>query len=231
MLYDMDDISNGASSPLYPFFGNTSPSNFLRRSQATSHIPMFNLLPIERIIISDLSFPQNPMLMKSYKVTHILQVAHGPILEPPTPNKNRQKILVSDRTNDGPFNLARQLPRAISIMHQALSSSPDAILLIHCTGKFNSQCSCSTSIAAAYEMSGNTIPIQRGPDEALQYIRHSAPSLPYPSDIFLEELYRFARETLGQKVSNPPRKPAKGLPSPTRTSHFVNAFRPVNQKQ
>ncbi|KAF9550757.1 hypothetical protein CPC08DRAFT_715218 [Agrocybe pediades] len=229
MLYEVDDIlSVSARSPVIR--EPVSP-RFSGTRYAIPRQPKFNVLSIERMIVSDLAFSEDARLLKTFKVTHILQVAHGPTLDIGPPDIPSLKILISDQSNEGPFNLAHILPHAINKMHRALSSRPDAVLLIHCIGKHNATCSCSTSLAVAYEMSGRTMPLQREPLDALRHLRRSAPSLPNPSEIFMDELYRFARETLGQEVTNPQHEHVIRSPpaSPTKTSHFVNAFLPIKQ--
>jgi atypical dual specificity phosphatase len=166
------------SNPISPIPHASSSSAHPRVRDATRGAS--EILP--RLYISDLSFAENPACLSSYGITHILSTLpdniHIPPLHPP-PHRLQIKI------EDFPFaELAAHLPTTTAWIRDAIMSSPDARVLVHC-GEGISR---SVSVVAAFLMAsyGWT------PVEALQYIK-SKRRVANPNFGFVQQLGEYAR--------------------------------------
>lgn len=134
------------------------------------------------LYISDLSFAENPANLSSYRITHVLSTLpdkiHIPSVHPP-PSRLQIKV------EDFPFaELAAHLPTTTAWIRDALKSSPNARVLVHC-GEGISR---SVSVVAAFLIAtyGWT------PVEALQYIK-SKRKVANPNFGFVQQLGEYAR--------------------------------------
>lgn len=134
------------------------------------------------LYISDLSFAENPASLSSYRITHVLSTLpdkiHIPSVHPP-PSRLQIKV------EDFPFaELAAHLPTTTAWIRDALKSSPNARVLVHC-GEGISR---SVSVVAAFLIAtyGWT------PVEALQYIK-SKRKVANPNFGFVQQLGEYAR--------------------------------------
>jgi atypical dual specificity phosphatase len=143
---------------------------------------------LPRLYISDLSFAENPASLSSYGITHVLSTLsdniHIPTVHPP-PKRLQIKI------EDFPFaELAAHLPTTTAWIRDAIKSSPDARVLVHC-GEGISR---SVSVVAAFLIAtyGWT------PVEALQYIK-SKRRVADPNFGFVQQLGEYARSLPSRK--------------------------------
>jgi atypical dual specificity phosphatase len=172
------------SAPLRPSLSTPIPPNPYASSSAhrvhSAARAASEILP--RLYISDLSFAENPACLSSYGITHVLSTLpdniHIPPLHPP-PKCLQIKI------EDFPFaELAAHLPTTTAWIRDAILSSPDARVLVHC-GEGISR---SVSVVAAFLMAsyGWT------PVEALQYIK-SKRRVANPNFGFVQQLGEYGR--------------------------------------
>jgi atypical dual specificity phosphatase len=149
-----------------------------------------------RLYISDLAFAENPSLLSSYRITHILSTLPDNIFCPPPTLLPVQPTRLQIRVDDLPFaELAAHLPRTTAWIRDALSGSPDARVLVHC-GEGISR---SVSVVAAYLMAQyNWTPM-----EAVSYVK-SKRRVAEPNFGFIQQLHEYARDGLGRtNVGNP----------------------------
>jgi atypical dual specificity phosphatase len=168
------------SSPISPTpYSSTScasTSNGLREAARGAS----EILP--RLYISDLSFAENPASLSSYGITHVLSTLPDNIYHPPMhPPPVRLQINVEDF----PFaELAAHLPTTTAWIRDAIKSSPDARVLVHC-GEGISR---SVSVVAAFLIAT----YDWTPVEALQYIK-SKRRVANPNFGFVQQLGEYAR--------------------------------------
>lgn len=177
--------SNPMTSP--PSASPFSPSYHTRPAKNISEI-------IPRLYISDLAFAENPALLTSYRITHILSTLSDTIFRPPPSLLPMQPMRMQVRIDDLPFaELAGHLPSTTSFIMDALRN-PEARILVHCAEGVSR----SVSVVAAYLMA------QFGwtPIEALQYIR-SKRRVANPNFGFIQQLHEYSRNSLGRAIADP----------------------------
>ncbi|KAF9555823.1 phosphatases II [Agrocybe pediades] len=150
---------------------------------------------IPRLYISDLAFAENPALLMSYRITHILSTMPDTIFRPPPSLLPVQPIRMQIRVDDLPFaELAEHLPHTTEFIRAALDSHPEARILVHCAEGVSR----SVSVVAAYLMAqfGYT------PIEALAYIKGRR-RVANPNFGFVKQLHEYARNALGRPIPDP----------------------------
>jgi predicted protein tyrosine phosphatase len=184
------------SAPLRPSLSNPiSPASYASSSYAPPSCDSRHrdaargaseILP--RLYISDLSFAENPASLSAYGITHVLSTLsdtiHIPTVHPP-PKRLQIKV------EDFPFaELAAHLPTTTAWIRDAIKSSPDARVLVHC-GEGISR---SVSVVAAFLVAtyGWT------PVEALQYIKTKR-RVADPNFGFVQQLGEYARSLPSRK--------------------------------
>jgi len=168
-------------------------------SHTTSHSRNVNeILP--RLYISDLIFAENPALLSSHRITHILSTLPDPIFRPPPSLLPNQPVRMQIYLEDSPFaELAAHLPRTTSFIRDSLASNPDARVLVHCVEGVSR----SVSVVAAYLIAECGF----SPKDAVDYIK-AIRAVANPNFGFVQQLSEYARESLSH--SKPIRSP---LPS------------------
>jgi len=147
---------------------------------------------IPRLYISDLTFAEDPTSLSSYRITHILTVMSGRISHPLLPI---QPMRMHVRVEDMPFaELAAHLPTTTAFIRDALNSSPEARVLVHC-GEGISR---SVSVVAAYLMAQ----YGWGRDDAVNYIKTKR-RVANPNFGFMNQLQEYAEKSLGRQVAHP----------------------------
>ncbi|KAF5323859.1 hypothetical protein D9611_008390 [Ephemerocybe angulata] len=150
---------------------------------------------VPRVYISDLAFAENPALLSSYRITHVLSTLPDTIFCPPPSLLPRQPVRLQIRVDDLPFaELAAHLPATTAFIRDALAASPDARVLVHC-GEGISR---SVSVVAAYLMAQ----YGWGPTEAVGYIK-SKRRIAEPNFGFVQQLHEYARDSLGRVCPTP----------------------------
>ncbi|KAF8902808.1 protein-tyrosine phosphatase-like protein [Gymnopilus junonius] len=150
---------------------------------------------IPRLYISDLAFAENPALLSAYRITHILSTMSENIFRPPPSLLAVQPVRLQVRVEDLPFaELAGHLPTTTAFIRDALASSPEARVLVHCAEGISR----SVSAVAAYLMAA----YNWSPTEALQYIK-SKRIQANPNFGFVQQLHEYARDSLGRAIANP----------------------------
>ena len=150
---------------------------------------------LPRLFISDLTFAENPALLSSYRITHILSVMPDSIFRPPPSVLPVQPARLQIRVEDLPFaELAAHLPTTTSWIWNALSSSSEARVLVHC-GEGVSR---SVSVVAAYLMASQGWP----PMQAIDYIK-SKRRIANPNFGFIQQLHEYSRNSLGRMIATP----------------------------
>ena len=148
---------------------------------------------IPRLYISDLTFAENAASLSFYRITHILTVMPDRVCQPPLPI---QPMRMQVRVEDMPFaELAAHLPSTTAFIRDALNSSPEARVLVHC-GEGISR---SVSVVAAFLMGQ----YGWGRDEAVNYIK-SKRRVANPNFGFMTQLQEYAEKSLGRGVVHPP---------------------------
>jgi len=176
-------MGSGPTSAGPPSANPFSPTPHVQNVRNVSEI-------IPRLYISDLAFAENPALLSSYRITHILSTLPDTIFCPPATILPRQPTRLQIRVDDLPFaELVAHLPATTSFIRDALSSSSDARVLVHC-GEGISR---SVSVVAAYLMA------QYGwsPNEAVQFIKGKR-RVAEPNFGFVQQLHEYARDVLGR---------------------------------
>jgi len=147
------------------------------------------------LYISDLAFAENPALLSSYRITHILSVMPDSIFRPPPSLLPAQPARLQIRVEDLPFaELAAHLPTTTSWIWNALSSSSEARVLVHC-GEGVSR---SVSVVAAYLMASQGWP----PMQSIDYIK-SKRRIANPNFGFIQQLHEYSRNSLGRMIATP----------------------------
>ena len=171
--------SSSYASATYP-----SASSDLRLRDATRGAS--EILP--RLYISDLSFAENPTSLSSYAITHVLSTLPDNIYLPPMhPPLARLQI----NLEDFPFEeLVAHLPATTAWIRDAIKSSPDARVLVHCVEGVSR----SVSVVAAFLIAtyGWT------PVEALQFIK-SKRRVANPNFGFVQQLGEYAKSLSSRK--------------------------------
>lgn len=176
---------NAATSITIP--SSTSP--FSPPSGSTHHgRPASNVTEIlPRLFISDLSFAENPALLSSYRITHILSVMHDSVYRPPLPI---QPARLQIRVEDLPFaELAAHLPNTTSWIWNALASSSEVRVLVHCAEGVSR----SVSVVAAYLMASHGW----APMQAIEFIKNKR-RIANPNFGFVQQLQEYSRNSLGR---------------------------------
>jgi len=193
-------LNNGLWAPPNPI---TVPASALPFSTTTSNHgrpPTSNVTEIVPcLFISDLAFAENPALLSSYRITHILSVMPDSIFRPPPSILPTQPARLQIRVEDLPFaELAAHLPTTTSWIWNALSSnnsnSEQARVLVHC-GEGVSR---SVSVVAAYLMASQGWP----PMQAIEYIK-SKRRIANPNFGFIQQLHEYSRNSLGRMIATP----------------------------
>ena len=177
-------LSIAAPTSANPF----SPTPYTHNARNVSEI-------VPRLYISDLAFAENPSLLSSYRITHVLSTLPDTIFCPPPTLLPAQPTRLQVRVDDLPFaELAAHLPTTTAFIREALSSSDSTRVLVHC-GEGISR---SVSVVAAYLMAayGWT------PMEAIQYVK-SKRRVAEPNFGFVRQLHEYARESLGRSCQDP----------------------------
>jgi len=159
---------------------------------------------IPRLYISDLSFAENPALLSSKRITHILSTLPDPIFCPPPSLLPNQPIRMQINLEDSPFaELAAHLPRTTSFIRDSLASHPEARVLVHCVEGVSR----SVSVVAAYLIAECGF----SPNDAVEYIK-ARRVVADPNFGFVQQLSEYAREALSH--SKPIRSPLPSYPAP-----------------
>ncbi|KAF9061380.1 protein-tyrosine phosphatase-like protein, partial [Rhodocollybia butyracea] len=146
---------------------------------------------IPRVYISDLSFAENPSLLGTYQITHILSILPETVCIP----HNLHAILgytparLQINVEDLPFSeLAAHLPTTTAFIRDALRGNPEARVLVHCVEGISR----SASVVAAFLMA------QYGwtPREAVGYVKEKR-KIANPNFGFVKQLYEYGRDVLG----------------------------------
>jgi atypical dual specificity phosphatase len=132
-----------------------SPGGYSPSPAPPSHTPRYpatstysEILP--RLYISDLGVAENPQLLASLGITHVLSILRGFVdlrttTSHITPTIKHTQIPLDDL----PFaELAAVLPSTTAFIHNALESSPHAKVLVHCVQGVSR----SASVVSAYLM-------------------------------------------------------------------------------
>ncbi|KAJ3782851.1 protein-tyrosine phosphatase-like protein [Lentinula aff. detonsa] len=160
----------------------------------TSRYPASEIIP--RLFISDLSFAENPTLLRTYHITHILSVLPETLSLPPDVELRAIlgympiRLHIRD-VEDFPFaELAVHLPTTTGFIQTAFRASPDSRVLVHCAEGISR----SVSVVAAFLMA------QYGwtPKEAVGYIKEKR-KIANPNFGFVKQLYEYGREGLGRR--------------------------------
>ncbi|KAF9462746.1 phosphotyrosine protein [Collybia nuda] len=162
-------------APPYPSSLSAHPA---RTSRGASEI-------LPQLFISDLSFAENPACLASYGITHILSALPDRILVPSEAQLYPQPRRLQIRVEDSPFaELAAHLPMATAWIRDALRTSPNARVLVHCVEGVSR----SVSVVAAFLIA------QYGwtPAEAVQYIK-SKRRVADPNFGFVQQLGEYRR--------------------------------------
>ncbi|CAA7271144.1 unnamed protein product [Cyclocybe aegerita] len=187
--------SNPTASP--PSASPFSPSHHQRPARNVSEI-------IPRLYISDLAFAESPALLSSYRITHILSTLPDTIFRPPPSLLPMQPVRMQIRVEDLPFaELAAHLPTTTAFIRDALASSPETRVLVHCAEGVSR----SVSVVAAFLMAH----YGWSPNDALNYIK-SKRRVADPNFGFIQQLHEYARDSLGRTISNP--TPPFSMPPP-----------------
>lgn len=184
---------NPATSISIPSSSSSSP--FTPNSAAAAHHgrPASNVTEIlPRLFISDLAFAENPALLSSYRITHILSVMPDSIYRPSLPI---QPARLQIRLEDLPFaELAAHLPKTTSWIWNALASSSEVRVLVHCAEGVSR----SVSVVAAYLMASQGWP----PMQAVDFIKNKR-RIANPNFGFIQQLHEYARNSLGRMIATP----------------------------
>ena len=180
-------------TPANPITAPASASPFSPTHHGRPASNVTEILP--RLYISDLVFAENPALLSSYRITHILSVMPDSIFRPPSSILPLQPARLQIRVEDLPFaELAAHLPTTTSWIWNALSSSPEARVLVHC-GEGVSR---SVSVVAAFLMASQGLP----PMQAIDYIK-SKRRIANPNFGFIQQLHEYSRNSLGRMIATP----------------------------
>lgn len=180
-------------TPANPITASTSASPFSPTHHGRPASNVTEILP--RLYISDLVFAENPALLSSYRITHILSVMPDSVFRPPSSILPVQPARLQIRVEDLPFaELAAHLPTTTSWIWNALSSSSEARVLVHC-GEGVSR---SVSVVAAFLMASQGWP----PMQAIDYIK-SKRRIANPNFGFVQQLHEYSRNSLGRMIATP----------------------------
>jgi len=164
-------------------------------AKITSRIPHINANPCStplsptaqmseiapRIYVSDLSSAEDSVLLGAHGITHILSAM--PLTRTPVAHISRDRMVVP--LQDTPFaELAGHLPSTTAFIKQALGSSPNARVLVHCA----MGASRSVSVAAAYLIASCGM----SSAEAVAHVK-SRRAVAAPNWGFLMQLEEYAR--------------------------------------
>jgi protein-tyrosine phosphatase len=174
----------------------TIPSSPLPFSSTHHARPASNVTEIlPRLFISDLSFAENPALLSSYRITHILSVMPDSIYRPPSSVLPVQPARLQIRVEDLPFaELAAHLPNTTSWIWNALSSSSEVRVLVHCAEGVSR----SVSVVAAYLMASQGW----APMQAIEFIKNKR-RIANPNFGFIQQLHEYSRNSLGRMIATP----------------------------
>ncbi|KAF8967341.1 protein-tyrosine phosphatase-like protein [Flammula alnicola] len=193
----------GGSSHAHQHHWTLTPSNPVASPPSASPFsPSYHAQParnvteiVPRLFISDLAFAESPALLSSYKITHILSTLPDTIFRPPPSLLPVQPVRMQVRIEDLPFaELAAHLPSTTAFIHNALASSPEARVLVHCAEGISR----SVSVVAAFLMAH----YGWSPLEAVHYIK-SKRRIANPNFGFVQQLHEYARDSLGRTIANP----------------------------
>ncbi|KAJ3930842.1 MAG: protein-tyrosine phosphatase-like protein [Lentinula lateritia] len=151
---------------------------------------------IPRLYISDLSFAENPALLRTYHITHILSILPESLSLPPDAELRLilgytpVRLQIRD-VEDFPFaELAAHLPTTTGFIQTAFKANPESRVLVHCVEGISR----SVSVVAAFLMA------QYGwtPMEAVGYVKEKR-KIANPNFGFVKQLYEYGREALGKR--------------------------------
>jgi hypothetical protein len=98
---------------------------------------------IPRLFISDLASAEDPRMLRRYRITHVVTAMRGFAAVPDYIVQHHVPL------DDHPFaEIASYLPHTSDWIHRALSSSPNACVLVHCAEGISR----SVSVVCAYLM-------------------------------------------------------------------------------
>lgn len=172
-----------------------SPGGFSSSSSTPSHTPSHTPTPshqpqrypssstyseiLPRLYISDLGVPENPQLLTSLGITHILSIMRGFVDLRSTPHITHTQIPLDDL----PFaELVDILPSTTSFIHNALESSQQVKVLVHCVQGVSR----SASVVCAYLMWRYGWSVK----ESVGYVKRKR-QIAEPSCGFLEQLREY----------------------------------------
>ncbi|KAI0332523.1 phosphatases II [Cubamyces sp. BRFM 1775] len=161
-------------------YANAPPTPSILHTQPPTEI-------VPRVYVGDLAAAENPQVLATLGVTHVLSAMCGHVALPPStalphlgPHRTLQRLQLP--LQDSPFSeLAAFLPRATAWIGAALRD-PSARVLIHCAQGVSR----SASVAAAFLIShyGCT------PDQAVQLVQAKRPCA-QPNPGFVSQLGEF----------------------------------------
>ena len=141
---------------------------------------------IPRLYISDLAFAENPTLLSSYRITHILSTLPEAIFRPPPSLLPDQPIRMQIKLEDFPFaELVAHLPKTTSFIREALSSNQDAHVLVHCVEGVSR----SVSVVAAFLVAE----YGWSPNHAVEFIK-SKRGVANPNFGFIQQLQEYSTQ-------------------------------------
>lgn len=176
---------------LQPSFSSPSSSSTSYRRMSRGYASEI----IPRLYISDLSFAENPSLLASHRITHIVSALPDSISIPPPSVLPSQPVRMQVKVEDFPFaELAAHLPHTTKFIRDALKRDPEARVLVHCAEGISR----SVSVVAAFLM----YLYGWSPTEALGYIKEKRP-VANPNFGFVQQLSEYGRDALGQRLETP----------------------------
>lgn len=171
--------------------GSAFPFSPVHNGRSTANVT--EILP--RLFISDLAFVENPALLSSYRISHILSVMPDSIFRPPPSLLQIQPVRFQISVEDLPFSeLAEHLPGTTSWIWNALSSSPEARVVVHCAEGISR----SVSVVAAYLMATQGW----APMQAIDFIK-SKRRTANPNFGFIQQLHEYSGKCLGRTIAIP----------------------------
>jgi len=161
---------------------NSWPAQMSSHASVRTQSPSWNSVVTEiipRLYISDLCSAENPVILTSLGITHVLSTMPGFIAIPPQLSLRHAQIPL----DDFPFaELVEHLPKATSFLGEALRD-PDARVLVHCVEGISR----SVSVVCAFLMHL----YGWAPMQAVQYVK-SKHAKAEPNFGFVSQLHEYA---------------------------------------
>ncbi|KAF9001734.1 protein-tyrosine phosphatase-like protein [Cyathus striatus] len=182
-------------TPVTPVASPPSASPFSPATHTRAARNVSEILP--RLYISDLAFAENPSLLNTYRITHILSTLPDNVYKPPPSLLPFQPARMQIQVEDTPFaELAAHLASTTAFIRSALESHPEARVLVHCVEGISR----SVSVVAAFLIAQFGWSVE----EAVQYVK-SKRLVADPNFGFVQQLGEF-REGLVRAGLVPPRR-------------------------